>query len=214
MNLTRTANAGFLLELDGAVIALDSVCREVAPYLATPPAERALVWDACPDLLAFTHSHADHFDSTFAKRFPGPILGPVANLLPGRNVVSGTAVAKDVRITQVPTRHIGKVCLTEPHVSFVIEGSRCIWFTGDAGPAQLSAMSGFPKPDVLIAPFAYATTPSAVRMVHAAGPKVLVLTHLPDRAMDPDGLWPAVEAMLPNFTIPVLIPQMGESISI
>ena len=211
MKLTRTANAGFLLELDGAVIGLDSVCLAVSPYLATPPSERDRVTNAAPDLLAYTHSHYDHFDPDFAQRFTGPILGPVATALPGKTIPLAPVTVKDVRITPVTTRHIGKSDLSEGHCSFIIEGSRCIWFTGDAGPVQLNALAVFPKPDVLIAPFAYATTPSAQRMVHASGAKELVLCHLPLREQDPDGLWPAVEAMLPGFGIPVRIPDIGET---
>ena len=211
MNLRRTANAGFLLELDGAVIALDAVSTSVFPYLATPEGERSHVLEAKPDLLAYTHSHADHFDPDFAQRFTGPILGPVATALPGKTVSLAPITVKGVRIIPVITRHIGKSDLSEGHCSFVIEGSRCIWFTGDAGPVQLNALAGFPKPDVLIAPFAYATTPSALRMVHATGAKELVLCHLPPREQDPDGLWSAVEAMLPGFGIQVRIPDIGET---
>jgi hypothetical protein len=85
---------------------------------------------------------------------------------------------------------------------------------GDATPAQLSGLFSFGNPDVLIAPFAYAATASAVRMVNEAVPETLVLTHLPLRENDPAQLWPAVEAMLPGFAMPVLIPSMGETVSL
>jgi ribonuclease BN (tRNA processing enzyme) len=51
-------------------------------------------------------------------------------------------------------------------------------------------------------------------MVNEAVPETLVLTHLPLRENDPAQLWPAVEAMLPGFAMPVLIPSMGETVSL
>ena len=42
MRVKRTANAGVLLELDGARILLDGVCGEIKPYLPTPETEALL----------------------------------------------------------------------------------------------------------------------------------------------------------------------------
>ncbi len=205
MELRRTANAGFLLTLDGVTSLLDGVCLEVSPYQATPPAELARLSAAPPDLLAFTHCHADHFDPRFAASFSGPVIGPEA----------GTPLCVGgVRITPVPTRHIGKSCLTTIHHSFIMKGSRCVWFMGDAAPAQMALLAPYGQPDVLIAPFAYAATASAVRLVNEVGPKTLVLTHLPRRDNDPHQLWPAVEAQLPGFRMEVLIPELCESVII
>ncbi len=214
MELRRTANAGFLLALDGVTIALDGVCLEVSPYQATPPAELARLSAAPPDLLAYTHCHADHFDPGFAAAFVGPIAGPdqVAQALPGKQVTDQTVAVGHVRITPVATRHIGKACLTTTHRSFIIEGTKRVWFMGDATPAQMAQLAPFGQPDVLIAPFAYATTPAAVRMVNEIGPKLLVLTHMPLRNNDPAGLWPAVEAMAPKFSMAVILPEMGQSV--
>lgn len=220
MELRRTANAGFLLKLDGAMIALDGVCLEVPPYQAAPPAERDRLLAAPPDLLAFTHDHADHFDPAFASAFQKhtgrPILGTgqVATALPDCRVQQEAALIRGVRVGAVPTRHIGKSGLTTQHLSFIIEGSRCIWFAGDATPTALGAITGFPRPDVLIAPYAYVTTGAALRVVQALGPKQLVLTHLPLRGHDPDGLWASVDAMLPQCGIPVSIPDISETLAV
>ncbi len=216
MELRRTANAGFLLTLDGVTSLMDGVCLEVSPYQATPPAELARLSAAPPDLLAFTHCHADHFDPRAAAAFPGPILGTeqVARALPGNAVSCGKFSVGGVSITPVPTRHIGKSCLTTQHHSFIIEGSRRIWFMGDAAPAQLALLAPFGAPDVLVAPFAYAATPSAVRMVNEAQPSLLVVTHLPQRDNDPSLLWAAVEAQLPGFRMEIVIPQIGQSLTV
>lgn len=216
MELRRTANAGFLLTLDGATIALDGVCLAASPYQATPTAERARLSAAPPDLLAFTHCHSDHFDPAFAAAFSGPVVAPdqVAQSLPGKTVSDSPTTVKTVRITPVPTRHIGKSCLTTVHRSFIIEGARRLWFMGDASPAQMALLAPFGSPDVLIAPFAYATTPSAVRMVNEAAPKLFVLTHMPRRENDPAMLWDAVKAMLPQLAMEVTIPQIGETVTL
>lgn len=219
MELRRTANAGFLLKLDGVMIALDGVCLEVPPYQAAPPAERDRLLAAPPDLLAFTHDHADHFDPNFASEFQKrtlrPILGTdqVARALPGCRVSEDGLRIRNVRITPVTTRHIGKSCLTTNHVSFIIEGSKCIWFAGDATPTQLGGITGFPKADILIAPYAYVTTGVALHTLQVLQPKHLVLTHMPLRSHDPHGLWAAVDAMLPKISIPVSIPGISETLS-
>ena len=51
MEIRRTANAGVLLKLDGVSILMDGVCREVKPYPATPPEERALLSSCYPDVM-------------------------------------------------------------------------------------------------------------------------------------------------------------------
>jgi L-ascorbate metabolism protein UlaG (beta-lactamase superfamily) len=212
MQLRRTANAGFLLTLDGTKIALDGVCLEVSPYQATPPAERANLLATPPDLLAYTHCHADHFDPGFAAAFSGPVLGTdqVAQLLPGKKVSIAPISVGSVKVSPVATRHIGK--FTDSHQSLVIEGSSMVWFMGDATPTQLRQLAPYGNPQVLIAPFAYATTPSATRAVNEIAPDHLILTHLPCRNNDPSGLWSAVETMLPAISVPVLIPKLGETI--
>lgn len=216
MQLRRTANAGFLLTLDGVTIAMDGVCREVPPYSATPPAERDRLLAAPPDLLAFTHAHADHFDPAFAAAFAGTIVAPaqLSEALAGRPVTDEPVTCGRLRITPVPTRHIGSSCLTTAHCSFMIEGSQRLWFLGDAAPAQLRLLRAYGRPDVMIAPFAYATTPAAVRMVNEAAPRALVLTHLPPRSKDPDHLCAAVDAMLPHLQMPTVIPDLGQTVTI
>ena len=57
MKITRTANAGVLLELDGIKMLLDGVCREVTPYPATPDAIKTELSNNYPDLVAVTHCH-------------------------------------------------------------------------------------------------------------------------------------------------------------
>lgn len=211
MEIKRTANAGVLLTLDGVKILLDGVCEELSPYLGTPQNEREALLSHPPALVAFTHKHPDHCDVSFVSEYlqnaAGPILGPAdipfsSNL---EQTVSG------VKIQPIPTRHLGK---TEPiaHLSFVIQGSRCVWFTGDAAPAQLKEWKHLPQPDVLIAPFAYAIG-GGWDVTCDLAPKAFVLVHMPKRDDDPVGLWSQVEQTVSSKPGPaVFAPDLGQKI--
>jgi L-ascorbate metabolism protein UlaG (beta-lactamase superfamily) len=125
--------------------------------------------------------------------------------LPERKVRVG-----EVTVTAVETRHLGK---TEPnliHHSFVIEGGQCLWFMGDASPMQLKKLSAFPKPDVLVVPYAYANTPAAWEITKSVDPKTVVLLHLPAKNCDPYGLWQQVrETTADDFSL--WIPEIWET---
>ena len=192
MRIRRTANAGVLLELDGVSILLDGVCREVKPYPATPPEIKAELMERFPDGVAFTHDHKDHYDPVYAaaylKQSSGVILGPEDCYGSMDSVLVG-----GVQITPVPSRHIGAAGKTTAHTSFILEGSHCVWFTGDASPMQWRGRKDIPKPDILLVPYAYAATPAAWSVTQGLGAQTIVILHLPDRQMDDQGLWDAVE---------------------
>ena len=199
MKILRTANAGVLLELDGVKLLLDGVCPPYPPFLGCPPEIRARLLREPPDALAFTHRHPDHYDGAFAEKFERKTLRPVF----GAEDLSVHRVGS-LKITPVAARHIGKVEI--PHVGFIIEGSSCIWFTGDASPLVWKKLD-LPKPDLLIAPYAYAATPAAWKQTMALGAEKILLLHLPLREEDPLGLWAAVEETTagdPRLIIPVL----------
>ncbi len=187
MQIRRTANAGVLLRLDGAEFLLDGVCGSVPPYLQTPQSERTALLERPPRAVAFTHMHDDHYDARFAADYlkisAGPIMGPAD--------IQGSCSAPirigDVKITSIPTRHLGKSD-GAAHISYIIEGSRCVWFTGDAAPQQLLTFHELPHPDVLIAPFAFAIA-GGWSVTKQLAPDALVLLHMPPRTLDPAGLW-------------------------
>ena len=207
MRIARTANAGVLLELDGTRILLDGVCREVFPYPATSDSIKTELFANYPDLVAVTHCHEDHCDPAFEAAFQAATGRQVIDpSCAGRTVQCG-----NIRITAVPSRHIGKADCD--HVSFILEGSQCIWFLGDAAPSQWKNRNDLPKPDVLICPFAYATTEVAWRMTQSIAPQTVILLHLPEREKDSYGLWNAVEQTVGTTPVPQLrIPQIGECI--
>ncbi len=213
MEIKRTACAGCLLTLDGKKLLLDGVGREVKPYPATPYHLQTELLQDKPDALLITHQHADHYDAAFVSEYvkntAGPVIGPAD--IPFSDGKAGTVGPLQIR--PVLSRHIGK---TEPieHISFVITGSQCVWFTGDASPLQWRGREDLQKPDVLIAPYAYAIG-SGWQITKTLAPKVLVLLHLPDRSEDGYGLWEAVEQTIVHNDGPnVLIPQMGETVTI
>lgn len=213
MEIKRTANAGVLLRLDGKCILMDGVCREVKPYLATPPHLREALLRDLPDALLITHCHADHYDAAFVSEYlqktAGPVLGPAD--IPFCSA-AGCRIG-DVRITPVPSRHIGK---TEPmgHMSFVVEGSRCVWFLGDASPLLWKGRADLLRPDVLIAPYAYGMG-SGWEIAKSLGARDVVLLHLPERNTDPYGLWAGVEAAAGQARdIRVYFPEIDHSITL
>ena len=205
LTVRRTANAGVLLELDGVRILLDGVCREVVPYPATPEHIRAMLLENPPDVMAVTHHHPDHYDPAYTAEYE-----KITNQKAVDPTCVGSAVQYgDVRILPVASRHIGKFDC--PHASFVIEGSHCVWFMGDASPNQWKNRTDLPKPDVIIAPFAYAATDAAWKITCSFKPKAIVLVHLPEREKDIYGLWTAVEKTIGES---VFIPEMEEFIKI
>lgn len=215
MEIRRTANAGVLLTLDGISILLDGVCQEVKPYLATPPEERRKLSESWPDVLAFTHVHKDHYDPDFAADFQkqtnGVVLGPED--LPGCKMVSEPVSIGTASIFSVESRHIGKAGDQIRHLSFIIKGSACVWFLGDASPMQWKKKVTLPAPDVLIVPYAYATTASGWEITKSLGAKTVVLLHLPEKHQDPYDLWNAVAKTTDAAPGPMLfIPKMGQTL--
>lgn len=209
MHITRTANAGVLLELDGVKILLDGVCRAGEVYLGTPDSLRARLEQQAPDVVAVTHAHEDHFDAVYAAFYARAA---------GRRVLTPDtaepAKAGDVTVTPVPSRHIGGAGKTVAHVSYVVKGSQTVWFMGDAAPTQWRGKN-LPKPDVIIAPYAYANTPTSWAATQSFGVKDVVLVHLPDRESDPYGLWDAVLAATAGAQATRLhIPAVGETIAL
>lgn len=211
MELTRTANAGILLKLDGITILLDGVCREVDPYPATPPELRAKLMENWPHAVAFTHLHKDHYDPAYAAAY----TGQTGRVILGPGQIKGSmesAVVGDVAVMPIPSRHIGAAGKTAEHASFLVKGSKCLWFLGDSAPSQWRGKD-LPKPDVLVIPYAYANTPASWALTQSFGAEKIVLLHMPDRERDPVGLWDMVEATVKDDPA-LCIPAMGQTLTI
>lgn len=206
MKIKRTANAGVLLELDGVSILLDGICGEVPPYIATPEEIREELYSAPPDIVVFTHIHTDHYDKDFALFFEKNAQRKI--LSPENKDEMGVG---SVKIQSVDSRHIGRNDIE--HISFVIQGSRCAYFMGDASPITLKKMGCFPKPDVLFVPFAYFSSESAAEITKSIGADKIVLLHMPNKENDDYKIWDTVN----NFIISeqnIHILKIGETLEI
>ncbi len=206
LRIKRVANAGVLIEMNKVRILLDGICEDYYPYYGTPAAIRAELSKDFPDVVAFTHKHPDHFSKAYADLYQKTtlrsVLGPESSLI---GEVCG------VKVQGIPTRHIGRADV--PHISFVIEGEKCIWFMGDASPLEMRKLADFPKPDILIVPYAFAITESAFKSAKALAPLKIVLIHMPDRANDENGLWDMVESTV-GTDDSVIIPDISEILSL
>lgn len=216
MEIRRTANAGVLITLDGVRILLDGVAGEVFPYSATPSSIREELMACPPDVLAFTHSHADHFDGDFVNQLQNsthrPVLGPVGLPVPGL-ITDGLEVG-GVRLTALPSRHIGKQADGNAHVSYLIEGSRRILFTGDASPLPWQG-TGLPQADVLIATYGFGISESGWKVAKTCDPRVVIFLHLPEKERDTFGLWEAYAgAAGKDFSVPQYTPAMGQKLTL
>ncbi len=211
MEIQRTANAGVLLQLDGSKILLDGLCDRVEQYLPTPDFMVQALLDSPPDILVYTHNHPDHYSKALYAPYESqnlrPILGP-------ESLHYGGVQVGAVTITPVASRHLGK---TEPnlaHASYVIQGSRCIWFLGDAAPIQWKNRVDLPKPDVIIAPYPYGSTPMGWDIICSLTSQV-VLLHLPNPGEDVYGLRDMVIKTVGNNPKTALyIPEIGETVRI
>jgi len=214
MILRRTANAGILLALDGIKILFDGVSREGTAYPATSVEEQDALILEKPDALCISHDHPDHFDSEFATRYAnkvnGKVVGPVGAYVP--DVTMEPIRIGTVKITPIETRHIGKVGVNVPHTSFIVEGTSCVWFMGDAAVLQWKNRFDLPKPDVLIVPFAYATTATSWEITKSLGAKYVVIVHMPVKESDPYQLLETVKQTTQNDeSIEMWIPDIGET---
>ncbi len=206
MEIIRTANAGVLLKIDGLSVLLDGVSKALFPYLGTPDDLREELCVNFPDIVAFTHTHEDHYDvdyvSVYESKTHRQILGP-DDLYPVEK--------NDVKIYRINTRHLGKAKV--PHVSFVITGSKTVWFMGDATPVSLKEMQDLPKPDVLIVPFAYGISQSAWRDTINTGAEYVIFLHLPEPEDDSFRLGETLQNTVDDTSRAVIL-NMAEKIII
>ena len=204
MKIKRTANAGVLIETDGVSVLLDGICNRVEFYMETPSEIKEELNETFPDIVAFTHRHDDHYDANYLKVCERMTLRPTSG-----SEVFFLRQVDAVEIISVPTRHMGKADIE--HNSFIIKGSKCIWFMGDASPLEWKKKENLPVPDVIIAPFLYANTSSSWNMTKSFGAENIIILHMPDRENDPYGIWNDVEKTIGNDKS-AYVPQIGETI--
>ena len=123
--------------------------------------------------------------------------------------MSDFKVKNGIEIKGVTTRHIGKENIS--HSSYIIDGSVNILFMGDSSPLEWKNITLDKNPDVIIAPFAYATTESSWRITEKFNPKLVILVHFPLYENDTFGIWDSVRNVIKDDDR-VCIPQIGEKI--
>ena len=215
MEIRRTANAGVLLTLDDVKILLDGVSRAVKPYPATPPGIVQDLLSNPPHAALFTHNHEDHFDPDYCRKACSVFYG--TEQAKGEATclsTDQTAVIGKVKVTAVLTRHMGHYGKTTQHQSYVLEGSQVVWFLGDASPVELRKLAAFSKPDVLLIPYPYISTPAALKTVEAYLPCKIVLLHMPLEKNDPEGIWESAEPGMEYLKAYLYVPQMGETLNL
>jgi hypothetical protein len=84
---------------------------------------------------------------------------------------------------------------------------------GDASPLNLRKMENMPKPDVLIAPFAYFNTPSSFEAAKKTGAKNFVIVHLPEEENEENNLWRDVKSVTEEEK-GVFLMKIGETITL
>lgn len=205
MNITLTANAGVLIEMDGFRILLDGVSEETEHYLGTPDDIKRKLIKELPDAVGFTHQHSDHYDESYAKLYKSETLRPILG-----SECSGFLVG-DIKLTAIPTRHLGKSDVS--HYSFVIEGSRRIVFMGDASPAELARLSAYSSPDLIIVPFAFLNTELSFKKLLSFGAGNILAVHMPSFENDPYGIWEAVRSTTKNEKI-LYFTKIGDTVAL
>ncbi len=206
MKITRTSNAGVLIEAENSKILIDGVTKPYSYYEGTPISLLEKLLMSPPDVLVYTHCHSDHFDRGFAESYKKATGRQY--LLPA---FSANEDLGDIKIEGIPTRHIGKC--DESHLSFTITGEKCVWAVGDASPDDLKKKN-LPKPDVVILPFAYFIGKRSWEYTKSLGAEKIILVHMPIKETDTKGIWQAVEDTLGNEKDKVTILKIGETISI
>ena len=205
MKIKRTANAGVLIETEGLKLLIDGVSKEILNYEATPDSIKEDLCRQFPDVVMFTHYHDDHYDKDFSDYYTKTTLrsiyGPEFALC---------GKMGNTKIKGIPTRHIGKADVS--HVSYVINGEKCIWFMGDASPLVIKNINE-PKPDVLIIPYAYVTTKASWEITKSLEAEKIILLHMPKKNEDVHGLWQAMEKTTLNSE-ELLILNMGQEVEI
>lgn len=206
MKIKRTANAGVLLEMSGVRLLLDGVSKPLSPYEGTPQSIKNELCSQFPDAIMFTHYHDDHYDEEFSLEYKTNTLRSVYGpefALYGK--------MGNTKIKGIPTRHIGKADV--PHMSYHIDGEKCIWFMGDASPLEIKKFAQEKAPDVLIVPYAYVTTKSAWEAAKKLGAKKIILLHMPQKQNDRHNLWQAMEETVGDYKN-LIIPEIGEVVEL
>lgn len=201
--ITLTANAGCALRLGRSLIFLDALHdRKVEGYSTVTPTR----WETLqamfpngPDLIAFTHSHFDHFSPKLTAKaqavWPGAKVVLPEDRVPGQRLLSAqreTLSLPGVRVVFARLPHEGEQYRGVAHYGCVLEseGFRVL-FPGDCalGAPELAELVKDTGPiHAAILDFPWVTLRRGRAFVEQIiRPKVLVTVHLPFEEDDENG---------------------------
>ena len=195
-----------LVEYGSARALFDGVCGEVPPYAGTPAHIRRELSEDLPDIVAFTHTHPDHWDGSFARA--AFISGRCAVLMPGGQAAA--SCADFMNVSAVRTRHLGKP--DYPHVSYLLSvQEKTVWIAGDASPDSLAPAMGPGRPYIAVVPYSYLLTSSSAEKISSAGAETVIVVHMPAAGPETEELIDSVRAnarLVPG----TVFPETGETL--
>lgn len=212
------SNAGVLICLDGRKILIDALCNTDSVFKNPLPSTVAQIVNGEPpfdniDAMLISHHHEDHFDAESVGRFmlnnkktflvsSAKVISLIRSRIPGgsrENLLelqlprhsSKRLDLHGINILAVSLNHDGKMFNHVENYAFLIEGSRKIMHTGDAGATRENyaglnlADQGI---DLLLAPFPYIGLITARQVLKEyIRPRKTALLHLPREDRDLDG---------------------------
>ena len=189
------ANAGVLVQAEGASFLIDAPIRDgLVPYATSPIDERAHLEQATGpyanvDAILITHFHDDHFNAdavaahlaSNAKAvllsspevvervrlaYPGLPSARLRALLPERGQSVATTIA-GVVVRVLGMRHNPSRRYPEQHIGFLVGEVAPVLHVGDADPRpdNFGSLRGAPKADLALLPFWYLSEDTTRAMV-------------------------------------------------
>ena len=196
-----------LVEYGSARALFDGVCGEVPPYAGTPAHIRRELSEDFPDIVAFTHTHPDHWDGSFARA--AFMSGRCAVLMPGGQAAA--SCGDFIKVSAVRTRHLGKPDF--PHVSYLLSvQEKTVWIAGDASPDSLVSAMGPGRPFIAVVPYSYLLTSSSAEKISSAGAQTVIVVHMPAAGPETAELIDSVRANS-RLVAETVFPETGETLA-
>jgi len=206
---TLSVNAGLSLRNGELCIWADAVHDEKVPDYSTLTKERQrLLFESemfrDPDLIFFTHCHADHFSARLCKeamrRYPDARVAAPEPVCKGQIILGGqetVLIMKNCLLTFRKLIHEGEQYADVPHYGMLVEdeGER-ILVLGDCAICGEDLREWIRKEqvDTVFAPFPWITLErGSLFLTEEINPSTLVIYHLPLKEDDPFGYIKAAE---------------------